>query len=117
MGPIPSESADIDRALGSRHRAALGMSLELDGIVIVVSEETGTISVASNGSLRRGLTVDQLNDILWDELVASKNRAEHAASNEEDDADTITAAESRSDDADVSNVSIAPSTRETVGRS
>ena len=63
------ESGDVDRSLGSRHRAALGMSHEVDAVVIVVSEETGTISVATQGRLRRALTVDALRDVLHKEFA------------------------------------------------
>lgn len=63
-----SESGDIDRALGSRHRAALGMSQEVDAVVIIVSEETGTISVAIHGRMRRALTAETLRATLVKEL-------------------------------------------------
>lgn len=58
------ESGDVDRSLGSRHRAAIGMSHEVDAVVIVVSEETGTISLAIDGRLRRSLSVAALRDAL-----------------------------------------------------
>ncbi|HNQ22300.1 MAG TPA: diadenylate cyclase CdaA [Phycisphaerae bacterium] len=67
-----AESGDVDRSLGSRHRAALGMSQEADAFVIVVSEETGTISVASRGRLRRGLTPEGLRDLLLAELAVPR---------------------------------------------
>ena len=71
-----AESEDVDRSLGSRHRAALGMSHEVDAVVIVVSEETGTISVAIRGQLRRALTIEALRDTLMKELTAGRKDAD-----------------------------------------
>jgi diadenylate cyclase len=53
-----------DKSLGTRHRAALGLSEETDAVVIVVSEETSKISIAIRGLLRRGVTSDQVGDAL-----------------------------------------------------
>ncbi len=49
-----TQNSDISRELGTRHRAAIGMSEHSDGVVVVVSEETGIISIAHKGELKRG---------------------------------------------------------------
>ncbi len=61
--PLSQEPFE-DRSLGTRHRAAIGLTEETDALVIVVSEETATISVASHGRLTRNLTPAQLRDVL-----------------------------------------------------
>ena len=59
-----AESGELSQELGSRHRAAVGMSQESDAVVVVVSEETGDISVAEHGRLMRKLTPEALRWLL-----------------------------------------------------
>lgn len=61
-----SHSMDIPKSLGLRHRAALGVSQESDAFAIVVSEETGAITVAHRGTLHRWLTAEQLEKLLFE---------------------------------------------------
>jgi diadenylate cyclase len=59
-----TQSEGLQRTLGLRHRAALGLSEETDAAIVVLSEETGIISLAHNGELRRPLTTDELRSQL-----------------------------------------------------
>ena len=67
-----SDNYDISKALGTRHRAALGMSEVSDALIVVVSEETGNITVAQNGKLDIGITVSTLSAILYREFVTEE---------------------------------------------
>lgn len=66
--PRPKSDVAIDKSLGSRHRAAIGMSENSDAVVVVVSEETGQISVAINGVLTRDYTRMKLKYALEKEI-------------------------------------------------
>lgn len=64
-----TKNTSVSVELGTRHRAALGVSEESDAVVVVVSEETGQISVAVNGVLARRFTRDTLRDVLEGYLI------------------------------------------------
>jgi len=64
-----SNNPNISRELGMRHRAGIGMSENSDAVIAIVSEETGTISVAVDGMLKRHLSVETLDKLLRNELM------------------------------------------------
>ena len=67
-----SESADISKEFGTRHRAAIGLSEKSDALTIVVSEETGGISLTSKGEFLHDLSRDNLEAILKSKLITKK---------------------------------------------
>lgn len=64
-----TQRQDLNKSLGTRHRAAIGLSEETDAVVVVLSEETGSVSYAYRGSLVRGVSQEELRSFLTSVLV------------------------------------------------
>ena len=71
-----SKNVNLSRDLGMRHRAGIGMSENSDAVVVIVSEETGSISVAIGGMLKRHLKPETLNKLLRNELMPQEDEVE-----------------------------------------
>lgn len=68
-----TQNTDIMKELGTRHRAGIGITEVSDAVVVIVSEETGIISVAKDGKLERGLSSTALKKMLLDVLLTEHN--------------------------------------------
>jgi diadenylate cyclase len=60
-----TQRQDLSKSLGTRHRAAIGLSEETDAVVVIASEETGQISYAYKGQLQKGVSVEELRSFLY----------------------------------------------------
>lgn len=75
-----TENPDLDRSIGTRHRAAIGLSEESDAIVIVVSEQTGNLSIGIGGKLHTQLDAATMEKMLTDLYVTQRQQGGEAAS-------------------------------------
>ncbi len=75
---LPVTQSDVPKSYGTRHRAAIGMSEISDAIILVVSEETGGISIAHGGALHRDIAPDQLANLLQRHFGANRQKDRHA---------------------------------------
>ena len=73
-----SDTTGVGRDLGTRHRAGLGVSEISDAIILVVSEETGGISIAHGGTIHRDIAPDQLANLLQRHFGANRQKDRHA---------------------------------------
>lgn len=71
---LPLTQKDISKELGTRHRAGIGITENSDAVVIIVSEETGSISLASAGTLKRNLTLGELLEQLTEYMAPEENK-------------------------------------------
>lgn len=72
---LPVTQSDVPKSYGTRHRAAIGMSEISDAIILVVSEETGGISIAHGGTIHRDIAPDQLANLLQRHFGANRQKA------------------------------------------
>ena len=75
---LPVTQSDVPKSYGTRHRAAIGMSEISDAIILVVSEETGGISIAHGGTIHRDIAPDQLANLLHRHFGANRQKGRHA---------------------------------------
>jgi diadenylate cyclase len=80
----------LSRDLGTRHRAAIGVTEDTDAVAVVVSEETGLISFVQRGDIRRGLDATKLRNVIFEALLGGpKKEKEQKHSEAENEAEEI----------------------------
>lgn len=100
-----SENMDVSKELGTRHRAGLGISETSDARIIIVSEETGVISIAHEGELRRYIDTSGLREAISDDYLLEEKEKEAVAAAEKAKAEEAQKADGKAGSADVSDVS------------
>lgn len=76
---LPLTHKEVDKSMGLRHRAAIGISETTDAIVLVVSEETGHISLVEGGNIERHLSMEKLTELLFQKLVPATQAGQKTA--------------------------------------
>jgi len=71
-----STNYSLSKELGMRHRASVGLSERSDAVIVIVSEQTGAISIANDGMLKRNLDNDTFEKLLWSEVLADYDRSD-----------------------------------------
>lgn len=72
--PLADDSSQLSKSMGTRHRAGLGISQQTDALVVVVSEETGRVSIARDGIMTRGVKIDRFKGIMRSIFTPTKGR-------------------------------------------
>ncbi|HDH53393.1 MAG TPA: TIGR00159 family protein, partial [Nitrospirae bacterium] len=67
-------SAGISKAFGTRHRAGIGLTEETDAVVIIISEETGSITIATGNKIEKNVDIGSLRDFLTENFITSKEK-------------------------------------------
>lgn len=74
--PLADDTSQLSKSMGTRHRAGLGISQVTDSVVIVVSEETGKVSIAREGIITRGIKIDRFKGIIRSVFTPPKSAIE-----------------------------------------
>lgn len=78
--PLATDTAQLSRSMGTRHRAALGASQRTDALIIIVSEENGNVSLSRDGVLTRGVKIDRFKAVLRSILAQKEHKRKPLAS-------------------------------------
>lgn len=76
--PLADDTSQLSKSMGTRHRAGLGVSQATDALIIVVSEETGKVSIARDGIMTRGIKIDRFKGIIRSVFTPPKTAIENS---------------------------------------